>query len=326
MRIPDGFPIIVRDAMPAPVLYAARQGQDYLNRMTGGDHPIASQAEGFALRFSQGAALPDGAFRIRMDHDGLHIIYGEPCGAVYGIYALLEKCGCGFLAVDCETVPKGPLDLPEGEWEEHPAFPVRELFWREAMDGAFAVKLRLNSARSSITPEQGGKAPFYNFSHTFNWLVPVDEYFDTHPEYFSMINGKRLRERTQLCLTNPEVLQLCVEGVKEFVLETVKLAGANPCPPMVLGIGIGGDFERVAEMAKEALMLPLDQHHADPYYAELENELLALVNATGIGPQGLGGKTTCLGLHILAGATHIAGLPVAVNVSCHVTRHQTAVL
>lgn len=117
-----------------------------------------------------------------------------------------------------------------------------------------------------------------------------------------------------------------VEGVKEFVLETVKLAGANPCPPMVLGIGIGGDFERVAEMAKEALMLPMGQHNDDPYYAALEDELLALVNATGIGPQGLGGKTTCLGLHILAGATHIAGLPVAVNVSCHVTRHKTAVL
>ena len=117
-----------------------------------------------------------------------------------------------------------------------------------------------------------------------------------------------------------------VEGVKAFVLETVKLAGANPCPPMVLGIGIGGDFERVAEMAKEALMVPLDQHNDDPYYAALEDELLQAVNATGIGPQGLGGKTTCLGLHILAGATHIAGLPVAVNVSCHVTRHQTAVL
>ena len=117
-----------------------------------------------------------------------------------------------------------------------------------------------------------------------------------------------------------------VEGVKAFVLETVKLAGANPCPPMVLGIGIGGDFERVAEMAKEALMLPLGQHNADPYYAALEEELLSMVNATGIGPQGLGGKTTCLGLHVLAGPTHIAGLPVAVNVSCHVTRHKTAVL
>ena len=117
-----------------------------------------------------------------------------------------------------------------------------------------------------------------------------------------------------------------VEGVKRFVVETVKLAGANPCPPMVLGVGIGGDFERVAEMAKEALMLPLDTANPDPYYAALEQELLALVNETGIGPQGLGGLTTCLGLHIVAGPTHIAGLPVAVNVSCHVTRHQSAVL
>lgn len=117
-----------------------------------------------------------------------------------------------------------------------------------------------------------------------------------------------------------------VEGVKRFVLETVRKAGANPCPPMVLGVGIGGDFERVAELAKSALMLPLDGHHPDPYYAALEEELLRLVNETGIGPQGLGGKTTCLGLRILAEATHIAGLPVAVNVSCHVTRHKTAVL
>ena len=114
-----------------------------------------------------------------------------------------------------------------------------------------------------------------------------------------------------------------IEGVKNFVLETVRLAGANPCPPMMLGVGIGGDFERVAEMAKEALLLPLDQHHEDPYYAALERELLEAVNATGIGPQGLGGRTTCLGLHVLAEATHIAGLPVAVNVGCHVTRHQS---
>ena len=117
-----------------------------------------------------------------------------------------------------------------------------------------------------------------------------------------------------------------VEGVKRFVLETVRRAGANPCPPMVLGIGVGGDFERVAELAKRALMVPLGQANPDPYYAALEAELLAAVNETGIGPQGLGGRTTCLGLHILAGPTHIAGLPVAVNVSCHVTRHQTAVL
>ena len=117
-----------------------------------------------------------------------------------------------------------------------------------------------------------------------------------------------------------------VQGVKDFVLETVRLAGANPCPPMVLGVGIGGDFEMVAELAKRALMLPLDETSPDPFYAGLEHELLEAVNATGIGPQGLGGRTTCIGLRILAMPTHIAGLPVAVNVSCHVTRHQTAVL
>lgn len=117
-----------------------------------------------------------------------------------------------------------------------------------------------------------------------------------------------------------------VEGVKAFVLETVRLAGANPCPPMVLGVGVGGDFEQVAELAKRALMVPLDEQNPDPYYAALEQELLAAVNETGIGPQGFGGRTTCLGLHILQKPTHIAGLPVAVNVSCHVTRHATEVL
>lgn len=117
-----------------------------------------------------------------------------------------------------------------------------------------------------------------------------------------------------------------IQGVKDFVVETVRKAGANPCPPMVLGIGIGGDFERVAELAKEALLAPLGEHNSDPYYADLELELLDAVNSTGIGPQGMGGKTTCLGLHVQAEPTHIASLPVAVNVSCHVTRHKTVVL
>ena len=117
-----------------------------------------------------------------------------------------------------------------------------------------------------------------------------------------------------------------VEGFKKFVLDTVKLAGSNPCPPIVLGIGIGGDFEQVAENAKRALMLPLGTPNPDPFYAQLEEELLEAINQTGIGVQGLGGRTTCLGLHIIAAPTHIAGLPVAVNVSCHVTRHATAVL
>ena len=149
-------------------------------------------------------------------------------------------------------------------------------------------------------------------------LVPGDRVTLTvAPTGFGSENMSRLRMLTPA---------QGVAGVKDFVVETVRLAGANPCPPMVLGVGIGGDFEGVALLAKEALMLPLDQRHPDPFYAALEEELLRLVNETGIGPQGLGGQTTCLGLHVLAGATHIAGLPVAVNVSCHVTRHQSATL
>lgn len=149
-------------------------------------------------------------------------------------------------------------------------------------------------------------------------LVPGDQVkLTVAPKGFGSENMSRLKMLTPA---------QGVKGVKDFVLETVRLAGANPCPPMVLGVGIGGDFERVAELAKRALMVPLDEKNPDPYYAALEEELLGAVNATGIGPQGLGGRTTCIGLHVLAGATHIAGLPVAVNVSCHVTRHETCVL
>ena len=117
-----------------------------------------------------------------------------------------------------------------------------------------------------------------------------------------------------------------VEGVKHFVVETVRLAGPNPCPPMVLGIGIGGSFDKVAALAKHALLRPLDQKNPDPYYAALEGKLLEEINSLGIGPQGFGGRTTCLGLSIETAPTHVAGLPVAVNVSCHVTRRAMEVL
>ena len=117
-----------------------------------------------------------------------------------------------------------------------------------------------------------------------------------------------------------------VEGFKKFVVDTVRLAGSNPCPPIVLGIGVGGSFDKVAYLAKKALLRPLDIPNPDPYYAQLERELLAAINALGIGPQGFGGKTTCLGLAIEQMPTHVAGLPVAVNVSCHVTRRASAEL
>ena len=117
-----------------------------------------------------------------------------------------------------------------------------------------------------------------------------------------------------------------LQGVKDFVLKVVEDAGANPCPPIVVGVGVGGTFDKAALMAKKALMRPLDQRSEKPFYAELEQELLEKINAKGIGPQGFGGRTTALAVNIESMPTHIAGLPVAVNINCHVTRHMTEVL
>ena len=117
-----------------------------------------------------------------------------------------------------------------------------------------------------------------------------------------------------------------IEGIKDFILETVETAGPNPCPPMVVGVGIGGTFDKAALLAKKALMRPVDTENEDPYYADLEKEMLEKINQLGIGPQGFGGKTTALGLNIETMPTHIAGMPCAINISCHVTRHKTEVL
>ena len=112
-----------------------------------------------------------------------------------------------------------------------------------------------------------------------------------------------------------------VEGAEEAIVDICRHAGGNPCPPMVVGIGLGGNFNKAALMAKKALLKPLDEHNEDPFYAEMEDRLLEKINALGIGPQGFGGKTTALAVHIIAAPTHIAGLPVAVNINCHVCRH-----
>ena len=150
-----------------------------------------------------------------------------------------------------------------------------------------------------------------------------------------------------------------IEGIKDFILETVETAGPNPCPPMVVGVGIGGTFDKAALLAKKALMTegvqrqenssdsgvgiggtfdkaallakkalmrPVDTQNPDPYYADLEKEMLEKINQLGIGPQGFGGRTTAIGLNIETMPTHIAGMPCAINISCHVTRHKTEVL
>lgn len=117
-----------------------------------------------------------------------------------------------------------------------------------------------------------------------------------------------------------------LQGVKDFVKKVVEEAGPNPCPPIVVGVGIGGTFDKAAYLAKKALMRSVDVRNEKPFYAQLEQELLEEINALGIGPQGFGGKTTALAVNIEEYPTHIAGLPVAVNINCHVTRHKTEVL
>ena len=117
-----------------------------------------------------------------------------------------------------------------------------------------------------------------------------------------------------------------VQGIKQFVLDTVEKAGPNPCPPIIIGMGIGGSFESAAIMAKQATALPLSKSNPDPRYKALEDGLLRAVNALGIGPGGTGGVTTALKVHILQAPTHIAGLPVAINICCHAARHASVTL
>lgn len=117
-----------------------------------------------------------------------------------------------------------------------------------------------------------------------------------------------------------------VDGVIDFVIETVRKAGANPCPPMVIGVGIGGTMDKAAQIAKKALMRDINISNTNPFYADMEKTLLEKISKLGIGPQGMGGTTTALAVNIEIYPTHIAGLPVAVNVNCHATRHAVSVI
>lgn len=149
-------------------------------------------------------------------------------------------------------------------------------------------------------------------------LVPGDRLTLTvAPKGFGSENMSRIRMFT------PSASQ---EDLVDFVAETVRIAGGNPCPPVVLGVGIGGDFEKCAELAKRALCRPVSERNPDALYAELEHKMLQKVNTMNVGPQGFGGSTTALAVNIEQYPTHIAGLPVAVNVGCHVTRHKKIVI
>ncbi|GAA3661238.1 fumarate hydratase [Asaccharospora irregularis] len=117
-----------------------------------------------------------------------------------------------------------------------------------------------------------------------------------------------------------------IEGIKKFIIETVSEAGPNPCPPIVIGVGIGGTVDKCAQIAKKALLRNVGEHSTDAFLADLEREMLEKINKLGIGPQGLGGNTTALAINIETFPTHIAGLPVVVNINCHAARHKKAII
>ncbi len=149
-------------------------------------------------------------------------------------------------------------------------------------------------------------------------LVPGDKLSLTvAPKGFGSENMSRIKMFTP---------SASVEDIIDFVMETVQIAGSNPCPPVVLGVGIGGDFEKCAALAKQALCRPISQRNSDRFYADLERRMLEQVNQLNVGPQGFGGITTALCVNIEQFPTHIAGLPVAVNVGCHVTRHDNIII
>ena len=152
--------------------------------------------------------------------------------------------------------------------------------------------------------------------------------------YFDIVPGDRLKitvapkgfgseNMSQIKMLKPSD---GLQGVKDFILRVVEEAGPNPCPPIVVGVGIGGTFDKAALLAKKALLRPADQRNENPFCRDLEEEMLEKINELGIGPQGFGGRTTALSVNIETLPTHIAGLPCAVNINCHVTRHKSAVL
>lgn len=149
-------------------------------------------------------------------------------------------------------------------------------------------------------------------------IVPGDKIKITvAPKGFGSENMSRIK------MFNPSAEK---KDIVDFVTETVKIADGNPCPPVVVGVGIGGTFEYAAFLAKKALTRDVDVRNSDDKYAQLENEMLEAVNRLNVGPQGFGGKTTALAVNIETFPTHIAGLPCAVNIGCHVTRHKSFII
>lgn len=213
MRLPQKY--CIHATNHEPCRFAAEELGAYLTAISG----CTPSGSGYPIEIQCSGENDSEAFRICVTPEGTTLSSPSPRGCVYAVYAFLEEVvGCRFLAEDCEVLPPS-CELQPWDRAYQPAFAYREVYFRGALDGRFALKRGLNSARAQILPAWGGKTMFYNYSHTFEQLVPPEEWFDSHPEYFSMIDGERRREQSQLCLTNPDVLRLCIDRVRQWMRE-----------------------------------------------------------------------------------------------------------
>lgn len=199
--------IFVSGNMP----YAVKEMKKYLS--------LISESEfsntGFPIKLTAGDGLSE-SFCVDIDNNSISINSESQRGLLYGVYSFLEKLGVRFLAHDEEYLPR-VNEININSYSSMPDFAYRDLYWRGALDGAFSVKCRLNSTRAYTTKDMGDTVRFYNYSHTFDELISPDEYFDSHPEYFSYFNGKRQKKHGQICMTNPEVLNICTNKVLKWM-------------------------------------------------------------------------------------------------------------
>lgn len=228
--------IVVADNAPPPTRYAAEELKRFLGEITGADIPLVSDAEpavdneivvGKNARLDQlGVSIDLGklgqeGYVLRSQKSRLFIAGGEPRGTLYGVYGLLEDfLGCRWFTPAISHIPQSPdLILDPINESVVPALEYREPFTMDCFDGDWCARNRVNSSAASLTGKHGGKVTYYGFVHTFNQLVPPDKYFDQHPEYFALVKGKRVRENTQLCCTNEDVVRIVTEEVRKSMRE-----------------------------------------------------------------------------------------------------------
>ena len=228
------YQIVIAADAPAPEQFAARELAAFIGQICGCTLPIVPDSAlpgpceiliGRCNRhlvlqsfFELPLSLEAEEFVIQTRHLCLAIVGGQPRGVLYGVYTLLEQLGCRWFTSTVSHIPaRQTLALPSLDIRQKPAFEYREPYMRDAFNGLWCARNKMNSNKSDLAPDQGGRMKWYNFHHSFYQIINEKDYYDEHPEYFSLVDGKRLRVRSQLCLTNPDVVRIAIEKVRQWI-------------------------------------------------------------------------------------------------------------